>query len=119
MVLIDITGIVLVCVALDDFFITDIIAGGYLFVWKKICYPEEQTAVGVQDIQGMGQQRRATIQKVEGTVQQSTQKAATELVKGAKKVKWITPVLTVCEIIPYIGALPLWTFMAIRIVKKS
>ena len=117
--LIDLTGIVLVCVALDDFFITDIIAFSYFSMWKKICYPEKPTTIEVQEIQGVGQQRRATIQKTREAAQQSAQKATAELAKGVKKAKWLAPVLTICEIIPYIGALPFWTILAINTAKNG
>jgi len=84
-VLLDLIGVILICLGLDDFFITDIVGilliGGWMFLRSQtIVVPER--------------------------AKQKVEKGLKKLFRG-KWSKFLTPIIG--ELIPYVGALPCWT----------
>lgn len=111
-ILIDLVGIILVCFALDDFFITDIIAlffiGGWSFFRSQVKGKPQEV-----EMPSFGEQKRAVRQiKKAG-------KKTTKAAKWAKRLKWLRPLCIVGEIIPYVGWLPLWTVFVYFELKYS
>jgi len=93
-VVLDLIGIILVCFALDDFWITDIIGIASIGLWTYF---------------------RSQTMKV-------THKAAariTKVAKWAKRLKWLRPLLIIGEFIPYVGAAPLWIIVVYLELKYS
>ncbi|MBI4123098.1 MAG: hypothetical protein HY458_01900 [Parcubacteria group bacterium] len=84
--IIDIIGIGLVLFGLDDFFITDFIAYCTIGLWMLFRGSRPQ-------METRGAQAEARTAKMAG------------------RSKWLRPVAFIGEVIPYVGALPLWTFM--------
>ncbi len=84
---IDITGITLLCFGLDDFGITDLIAYSTIGPWMLM--------------------RGSGFKKPTAGVGEAAQKAA----KLAKRLKWLRPAAFIGELLPYLGALPMWSFM--------
>ena len=84
---IDSIGIVLIFLGLDDFWITDFAAYSTIGLWILI--------------------RTGGFKKPTTTAGEATEKAA----KIAKRLKWFRLAAFIGELIPYVGALPLWTFL--------
>jgi hypothetical protein len=85
-ILLDLIGIVLICFALDDFFITDII--GIVFIGGWIYF------------------RSGAIKTTKGAKEK-----AGKIIKKMKKLKRLRFLCIGAELIPYIGALPSWTIL--------
>jgi hypothetical protein len=84
---IDSVGIILLFFGLDDFGITDFIAYSTIGLWMLM--------------------RGSGFKKPTSGKEQTTKKAT----KMAKRLKWLKPLAFIGELIPYVGALPLWSFM--------
>lgn len=92
--LLDLVSIILVFFALDDFWITDII--GIIFIGGWIWF------------------RSGTLK--------TTHKAAkrlTQVIKWAKRLKWLRPLLIVLEFIPYVGVAPCWVLVVYFELKHN
>ena len=94
-IVLDLVGIILVCFAFDDFFITDIIGFATIGAWGFFRSqikgkPSETPSIGEL------KQSRETIKEVKQT------KKAGKAAKWGKRLKFL-------EFIPYVGALPFWT----------
>lgn len=85
-ILLDLTGIILVCFGLDDFFITDAIGILTIGVWT---YFHSQTV----------------------KVTSGTAEKLTKLAKTARRLRWLRPLLIILEFIPYVGTFPCWTLL--------
>ncbi len=84
---IDSIGIVLIFLGLDDFGITDFAAYSTIGLWMII--------------------RGSGFKKPTANAGEAAEKAA----KIAKRLKWLRPAAFIGELVPYFGALPLWTFL--------
>lgn len=84
--LLDLIGIILLCFALDDFWVTDVL--GLLFIGLWIYF------------------RSQTIKAPHRTAQKLTKAA-----KTAQRLRWLRPLLVLGEFIPYLGAAPCWTLL--------
>jgi hypothetical protein len=82
-ILLDLTGIILLCFGLDDFWITDIIGLITIGFWT---YFNSQTA----------------------KVTHGAKERLTKLTKTARRLRWLRPLLIILEFIPYVGAAPCW-----------
>lgn len=103
--LLDLTGIVLLCFGLDDFGITDII--GLIFIGGWILF-RSQNIKAVADL------------KTTTTKAKTAQKKATvKIGKAVKNMKWTRFICVFGELIPYIGALPLWTVLVHGELKNN
>ncbi len=85
--IIDITGIALLFFGLDDFGVTDLIAYSTIGPWMII--------------------RGSGFKKPTGGLGETAQKAA----KMAKRLKWLRLATFIGELVPYLGAAPMWSFM--------
>ena len=93
---IDSVGIILLCFGLDDFGVTDFIAYSTIGTWmlmRGTGLKKPQSAAGV------GQ-------------------AAEKATKIAKRLKWLRPLAFIGELIPYVGAAPLWTILVYTELKS-
>ena len=84
---IDSIGIVLIFLGLDDFWITDFAAYSTIGLWILM--------------------RTGGFKKPTTTAGEAAEKAA----KIAKRLKWFRLAAFIGELIPYVGALPLWTLL--------
>lgn len=118
-VIIDIIGIILVVFGLDDFWITDAIALFFFGSWGAI-RPQPASASEEAEIQ-MPPIRQEDRKKALGQIKEEAKKIseeakkaqkATKTAKWAKRLKWL-------ELIPYIGAFPLWTISVYLTIKNS
>lgn len=100
-IIIDTVGIVLVCFALDDFFITDIVGWATIGVWSAFR----------SQIKGSG----STIEKPDVGKKTQKETKAIKTTKAAKWAKWIR----FLEFVPYLGALPFWTISTFLILKED
>lgn len=116
-VIIDIIGIILLIFGLDDFWITDAIALFFIGSWSAI---RPQPAFEEAEIR-MPPIRQEDRKKALGQIQEEAKKISKEVqkaqkaaktVKWAKRLKWL-------ELIPYIGAFPLWTISVYLTIKNS
>lgn len=82
---IDAIGIILLFFGLDDFGITDFVAYSTIGPWMIM--------------------RGSGFKKPTAGGEEAMQKAA----KIAKRLKWIKPLAFIGELVPYFGALPLWS----------
>lgn len=106
----DTIGIILVCFALDDFFITDIVGWATIGVWALVrSQVRGSPEIGIPD----REQRKERIEDVRQQFKQNQQKEtkAVKVSKSAKAAKW-AKWLRFLELVPYLGALPLWTASA-------
>ena len=85
-VLLDLAGVILILVGLDDFGLTDII--GILIIGGWTYFRSQTARVTRQAAQRIG---KAT--------------------KWAKQMKWLRPLCIILEFIPYAGWLPGWTVL--------
>lgn len=93
----DLVNLLLLCVALDDFFIGDIVGIIFIGGWTFARSREVQLT-----------------SRAAGTVQ----KAATQMTKWAKTMKWLRPLSFFLELIPYVGVLPCWTLLVWNELKQ-
>jgi hypothetical protein len=129
-VMLDLTGIILVCFGLDDFFITDAIGWLTIGTWSMF-YSQMKAQVGGTETETeaempeLGEKRKAAKEirttreaqqaaetgaeaekaagQAEKTIKTTGQtKKASNAAKWGKRLKFL-------ELIPYVGALPLWT----------
>lgn len=84
---IDSIGIILLFFGLDDFGVTDFAGYSTIGLWMLM--------------RGMG------FKKPTAGGGEAAEKAA----KIAKRLKWLRPLAFIGELVPYFGALPLWTFL--------
>jgi len=108
----DTVGIILVCFALDDFFITDIIGWATLGVWSAFRSQTKGSGSTIErpDIGERKEQAQELKQK-----QTPKEIKATKTTKAAKWAKWIR----FLEFVPYLGALPFWTISTFLILKEN
>lgn len=92
--LLDLVGIILLCFALDDFFITDIIGWLTIGVWSYF-RSQIKGEPSVTEMPRLGE-------KKEITKKMTQNKKAGKTAKWGKRLKFL-------EFIPYVGALPFWT----------
>ena len=113
------TGMVLVIFALDDFFITDIIGiviiGGWLFFRSgaTLSMPErvQEKTKGVTSTAAKTADTGKAVQKVGGEAASG---------KVARSSRWLKPLLCGAgELIPYLGALPFWTYLVYSELTKD
>ena len=113
--IIDIVGIVLVCFALDDFWITDIIAWVFLGGWSML-RSQIIPAPGAEPIDISSMRKGNIKQRLQEArrISEQTKKAqkTAKAAKWAKRIKWF-------EFIPYVGCLPLWTVSVYMTIKYS
>ncbi len=107
---IDIIGIVLVCFALDDFWITDIIAWTFIGSWGMFRSQFSSGQSAEIQMPSIGEKQKMG-QEIRSAQSQKAQKMA-KGAKTAKNIKWL-------EFIPYVGALPLWTISVYMTIKYS
>jgi len=113
---IDLISIILVIFALDDFWITDIIAITFLGGWS---FFRAQTKTGSSkevELPDIGEKIKA--QKAVRQTGKGGEKA-TKAAKWTKRLKWLRPIAIIGEIIPYFGVLPLWTLWIIAEIQTS
>jgi len=112
----DVIGIVLVCFALDDFFITDIIGWLTLGVWSafRSQVKEGGATIEMPDIEERREQTQQFKQTQKEIKTAKTSKATTTT-KAAKWAKWIR----FLEFVPYLGVLPFWTISTFFILKEE
>ena len=110
-ILLDLIGIVLICFALDDFFITDIIGAATIGMWvfyKTGLTPPAPESTG---------QKAEDIAKKSGQAAEKAEKIAT---KAGKYGRWLRPVLCILgEVIVYVGALPFWTYLVYKTLTDN
>lgn len=114
--ILDITGIVLVCFALDDFFITDIIGWTTLGVWSMI---RSQVKEGGAEIEGPDiAERKKQAQQLQQTQKETKTATTAKTAKAGKVGKW-AKWIRFLEFIPYVGVLPFWTISTFFILKDE
>lgn len=114
----DLIGIGLILFALDDFFITDIIGtiviGGWLYF---------RTGMAPSMPERVEQKAKETAGKVEKGAASTAAKAADAekaIQKVGKSSRWLKPLLCgLGEFVPYLGALPLWTYAVYSELTKT
>jgi hypothetical protein len=119
--ILDLVGIILICFALDDFFITDIIGWLTLGVWsmvrsqvkggEEVSLPDTE---GKRELRGKMKDQKGAAGAAEKTTQE-TGKTAVKTAKAGKWAKWIR----FLEFIPYVGVLPFWTISTFFILKNE
>ncbi len=115
----DIIGIVLVCFALDDFWITDIIGliiiGGWS-LFRSQFKDDKESAVGMPDREERKKQAQQIQQAPKEAEAAKTTKTgkATKAAKSFKWAKW----LKFLEFVPYLGVLPFWTISVFFELKE-
>jgi len=116
-VILDVIGIILVCFALDDFFITDIIGWSTLGVWSafRSQLKENGATIEMPDRDARKKQAQKT-QYDQQTMGRQTE--ATKTTKAAKAGKWARWIRFL-EFIPYLGVLPFWTISTFLILKED
>lgn len=97
-VALDLTGVILVCFGLDDFWITDII--GILFIGFYLYF------------------RSGTL-KVTYKAEAKITKTVTKVAKWARRLRWLRPLLMALEFIPYVGVAPCWIIVVYLELKYS
>jgi hypothetical protein len=96
--LLDLIGIILICFALDDFWIADIIGILTIGLWTLI---------------------RSRVMKVTYRTEARITKAITKTAKWARRLRWLRPLLVILEFIPYVGAAPCWVLLVYFELKYS
>jgi len=105
-IMLDLVGIILVCFGLDDFGILDIIGIPTIGAW--VFFRTGLTPSAPQSTGQKAEKVAKTAEKIE--------KIAIE----AGKSNWLRPVLCgIGEIIPYIGALPFWTYLVYKTLTSD
>jgi len=109
--LLDLIGIVLICFALDDFFITDIIGVATIGMW--VFY---KTGLTPPAPESTGQKAEKTAKKA-GEIAEKVEKIAA---KAGKYGRWLRPILCILgEVIPYIGWIPFWTYLVYKTLTDN
>jgi len=103
-IILDLIGIILVCFALDDFWITDIIGFAIIGSWSflRSRAKNAESRVQISDIR----KRQERIKKIKQT------KKTGRMAKWGKRLKFL-------EFIPYVGAIPFWTISVYFDLKES
>ena len=117
-VTLDVIGIILICFALDDFFITDIIGFATIGTWSwfRSQVKDKESAVGMPDREErktQAQQIQRSPKEAEATKTTKAGKAA-KTTKSAKWIKWVR----FLEFVPYVGVLPFWTISVFFELKE-
>ena len=97
-ILLDLIGIVLICFALDDFWITDILGIIFIGGWTYF--------------------RSGTV-KVTRSAGEKIKRSVGKMAKWVRRLKWLRPLLIFLEFIPYVGVLPSWTVLVYLELKYS
>lgn len=108
-VVLDAIGIILVCFALDDFFITDIVGWLTLGVWSSF-RSQIRGSGGAIEMPNI-EERRKEAQKLKQAKTAKTAKTA----KAGKGARWIR----FLEFVPYLGVVPFWTISTFLILKEE
>ncbi|MBU4351174.1 hypothetical protein L6250_03425 [Candidatus Parcubacteria bacterium] len=105
-ILLDLVGIVLICFALDDFFITDIIGIATIGIW--IFY---KTGITPPAPESTGQKA----EKIAKKAGEAAEKAKKIAAKAGKYGRLLRPILCMLgEVIVYIGWIPFWTYLVYK-----
>lgn len=107
-VTLDVIGIILICFALDDFFITDAVGWATLGVWSafRSQFKDNGSSIEMPD----REERKKQTQEFKKTTSQTT-----KTTKASKWAKWIR----FLEFVPYVGVLPFWTISTFLILKEE
>ena len=110
-ILLDLIGIILIIFALDDFFILDIIGSTTIGIWIF-----SKTGVTPSPPESTGQ-KAENIAKKSGEAIEKAEKIAA---KAGKSGRWLRPILcSLGEIVPYLGALPFWTYLVYKTLTDN
>ncbi len=106
----DVIGIILICFALDDFFVTDIIGWATIGVWASF---RSQARGNPESGMPDRKERKAQAEEMRQQFRQNQPKETktvkvSKTAKAAKWAKW----LRFLEFVPYLGVLPFWTASA-------
>ncbi|MFH1451310.1 MAG: hypothetical protein ABIF89_01730 [bacterium] len=93
-IFLDIVNLILICVALDDFFICDIVGLIFIGGWIFVKHRELKTT------------------------SKTSQKITAQFTKWTKRMKWLRPMSFLLELIPYVGVLPCWTILTLSEFKQ-
>lgn len=108
--LLDLTGIVIICVGLDDFGIFDIVGtltiGGWMLLKPPPISSDDQELT-VRQLGREAAQKRQERKKIVGQAKKAT-----------KGMRWLRPICFIGELIPFVGALPFWTIMVFNELKS-
>ncbi len=107
--MLDLAGIVLICVGLDDFGITDIIGVLVIGGWMLL---RGSMSSGDQELTARQLGREAAQKR--GERQQIVKRA-----KSITKRGWLKPFCFIGELIPWVGALPFWVVMVYNELKNQ
>lgn len=91
--LLDLTGIILICFGLDDFWITDAI--GIIFIGGWIYIRSQTIKVTRRAKRGIG-----------------------KVTKAARRLRWLRPLCIIGEFVPYVGVIPFWAILVFFELKS-